>query len=43
MPAILEVLEWVFGKKTNLSVSGGLGVEVKPLVDMTERKKNGAE
>lgn len=41
MPAILEVLEWVFGKKTNLSVSGGLGVEVKPLIDLTERKKNG--
>ena len=41
MLAILDVLEWIFGKKTNLNVSGGLGVEVKPLVDLTKRKKNG--
>jgi hypothetical protein len=43
MPAILDVLEWVFGKKTNLSVSGDLGVQMKPLVDLTKRKKNGGE
>jgi hypothetical protein len=41
MLAILDVLEWIFGKKTNLNVSGGLGVEMKPLVDLTKRKKNG--
>ena len=43
MLAILDVLEWIFGKKTNLNVSGGLGVEMKPLVDLTKRKKNGGE
>lgn len=43
LKAIIEVLEWVFGKKTNVNVSGGMGLEVKPLVDMTERKKNGTE
>lgn len=41
LKAIIEVLEWVFGKKTNLNVSGGLGVEMKPLIDLTKRKKNG--
>lgn len=41
LKAIIEVLEWVFGKKTNVNVSGGLGVEMKPLVDLTKRKKNG--
>ena len=41
LKAIIEVLEWVFGKKTNVSMNGSLGVEMKPLVDLTERKKNG--
>ena len=43
LKAIIEVLEWVFGKKTNLNVSGGLGVEMKPLIDLTKRKKNGSD
>ena len=43
LKAIIEVLEWVFGKKTNVSMTGSLGVEVKPLVDLTKRKKNGDE
>lgn len=43
LKAILDVLEWVFGKKTNLSVSGDLGVQMKPLVDLTKRKKNGRD
>ena len=41
LDAILSVLERIFGKKTNLSITGGLGVEMKPLVDLTKRKKNG--
>lgn len=41
--AILDVLEWIFGKRTNINVTGGLGVEVKPLVDLTKRTKNGTE
>lgn len=41
LPAIMDVLEWLFGKTTNLNVSGGLGVQMKPLVDLTKRKKNG--
>lgn len=40
---IIEVLEWVFGKKTNVNVSGGMGMEIKPLIDLTERTKNGQE
>lgn len=43
LKAIIEVLEWVFGKKTNINVSGGMGMEIKPLIDLTERKKNGQE
>lgn len=43
LDAILSVLERIFGKKTNLSITGGLGVEMKPLVDLTKRKKNGGE
>lgn len=43
LDAILSVLERIFGKKTNLSITGGLGVEMKPLVDLTKRKKNGDE
>lgn len=39
--AILSVLERIFGKKTNLSISGSMGVEMKPLIDLTKRKKNG--
>jgi hypothetical protein len=39
--AILDVLEWIFGKKTILNVSGDLGVQVTPLVDLTQRGKNG--
>jgi hypothetical protein len=39
--AILDVLEWIFGKKTILNVSGDLGVQVTPLVDLTQREKNG--
>lgn len=41
LKAIIEILEWVFGKRTNINVSGGLGVEYKPLVDLTKRAKNG--
>lgn len=41
MPAIIEVLEWIFGKKTNVNLSGSMGVEMKPLIDLTKRKKNG--
>lgn len=40
--AILDVLEWIFGKRTNVNVTGGLGVEFKPLVDLTSRSKNGS-
>lgn len=43
LDAILSVLERIFGKKTNLSITGGLGVEMKPLVDLTKRKKNGKD
>lgn len=43
LDAILSVLERIFGKKTNLSITGGLGVEMKPLVDLTKRRKNGGE
>lgn len=43
LKAIIEVLEWVFGKKTNINVSGGMDMEIKPLIDLTERKKNGGE
>lgn len=39
--AVLDVLEWIFGKRTVLSIDGNLGVQVTPLVDLTERKKNG--
>lgn len=39
--SILDVLEWIFGKKTILNVSGDLGVQVTPLVDLTQRGKNG--
>lgn len=42
LDAILSVLERIFGKKTNLSITGGLGVEMKPLVDLTKRRKNGS-
>lgn len=41
LKAIIEVLEWVFGKKTNVNMTGGIGLEVKPLVDLAARKKNG--
>ena len=43
LKAIIEVLEWVFGKKTNVSMTGSLGVVMKPLVDLTKRNKNGAD
>ena len=39
--AVLDVLEWIFGKRTVLSIDGNLGVQVTPLVDLTERGKNG--
>ncbi len=42
LPAIITVLEWIFGKKTNLTVAGDVGVQMKPLVDLTKRKKNGS-
>lgn len=42
LDAILSVLERIFGKKTNLSITGSMGVEMKPLVDLTKRKKNGS-
>lgn len=41
LDAILSVLERIFGKKTNLSITGSMGVEMKPLIDLTKRKKNG--
>lgn len=41
LEAILSVLERIFGKKTNLSITGSMGVEMKPLIDLTKRKKNG--
>lgn len=43
LEAILSVLERIFGKKTNLSITGSMGVEMKPLIDLTKRKKNGGE
>lgn len=43
LDAILSVLERIFGKKTNLSITGSMGVEMKPLVDLTKRKKNGSD
>lgn len=43
LDAILSVLERIFGKKTNLSITGSMGVEMKPLIDLTKRKKNGGE
>lgn len=42
LDAILSVLERIFGKKTNLSITGSMGVEMKPLIDLTKRKKNGS-
>lgn len=41
LDAILSVLERIFGKKTNLSITGSMGLEMKPLIDLTKRKKNG--
>ena len=41
LEAILSILERIFGKKANIKLTGSMGVEMKPLIDLTKRKKNG--